>query len=168
MTDESSGGLPVMLALRRLRPVGWPLRAIAALIDALIFIPAYLLVPLAVGSSLGESPLPAALAAVAIPFLYWTLAEGFTGRTLGKAIVGIRVVGQDGLPPGWRAVLVRNVFKYGTHLVPFAEAVTLLAILWSPQRQRIGDMVAHTVVVRPDEGAPIDSDPRGDRLELHR
>jgi uncharacterized RDD family membrane protein YckC len=41
--------------------------------------------------------------------LYYTIGEGIWGRTLGKAICRLRVVGQDNSPPGLARALVRSL-----------------------------------------------------------
>jgi uncharacterized RDD family membrane protein YckC len=44
-------------------------------------------------------------------FLYFFLAEGLYGRTLGKEIMGLRVQRVDGKPMDLRSSLVRNISK---------------------------------------------------------
>jgi uncharacterized RDD family membrane protein YckC len=156
------------LAAQRLSPVGWPLRLVAAIIDGSLFIPLYVLAWFSMGDLFASAPAVFALAFAVIPLVYWTVAEGLTGRTIGKAIVRIRVVAEDGSPLTWRGALVRNLFRYATHAVPLAEVVTLLAIVTSPREQRIGDLVAHTVVVRHVGSLGEHQDPRGDPVKVRR
>jgi uncharacterized RDD family membrane protein YckC len=156
------------LSAQRLNPVGWPLRLVAALIDGSLFIPLYVLAWLSMGDLFASAPAVFALAFALVPLVYWTVAEGLTGRTVGKAIVRIRVVNEDGSPLTWRGALVRNLFRYATHAVPLAEVVTLLAIVTSPREQRIGDLVAHTVVVRHVGALGEHQDPRGDPVKVRR
>lgn len=44
-------------------------------------------------------------------FLYFFLAEGLYGRTVGKEIMGLRVVRVDGKPMDMRSSLIRNISK---------------------------------------------------------
>jgi uncharacterized RDD family membrane protein YckC len=44
-------------------------------------------------------------------FLYFFLAEGLYGRTLGKEIMGLRVERVDGKPMDLRSSLIRNISK---------------------------------------------------------
>jgi len=44
-------------------------------------------------------------------FLYFLLAEGLYGRTLGKEIMGLRVQRVDGKPIDMRSSLIRNISK---------------------------------------------------------
>jgi uncharacterized RDD family membrane protein YckC len=81
-------------------------------------------------------------------FVYYGASELFSrGQTIGKRLSGIRVVRLDGfsLDPG--AILVRNIFRVLDHLPPL-----WIVPLISKKSQRLGDMVAGTVVVsdRPE------------------
>lgn len=87
------------------------------------------------------------LAALIVYLAYFTIMEGRYGQTLGKMALGIKVVREDdGRPPGTRAALLRTVFRLvdsiGSYLVAFVVALV------SDKNQRIGDMVAKTLVVR--------------------
>ena len=70
--------------------------------------------------------------------------DGYFGRTLGKKLLGIRVVREeDGRAPGpWRAALRASTFLF----VDMFLGVP--AMLRSPKRQRVGDVAASTLVVR--------------------
>jgi uncharacterized RDD family membrane protein YckC len=81
-----------------------------------------------------------------LPFAYFTLLEGFFGATAGKLLVGLRVVKLDGAPIGWREAVVRNLLRYIDEILFYLVAA--IAVWASPQRQRLGDRAADTVVVR--------------------
>lgn len=68
------------------------------------------------------------------------------GRTPGKRLAGIRVVRADGGPPGLAESLVRNVLRAVE--LPLAYAPGILAVALGARRQRLGDVVAGTLVVR--------------------
>jgi hypothetical protein len=77
-------------------------------------------------------------------FVYYGLSELLLrGQTLGKRMSGIRVVRLDGfaLEPG--GVFVRNIFRVIDQFPPL-----WLVPIVSKQSQRLGDMVAGTVVVK--------------------
>jgi uncharacterized RDD family membrane protein YckC len=40
---------------------------------------------------------------------YWVIAQAMFGRTFGKWLLRLRVVGPDGGPPGWTRALIRNL-----------------------------------------------------------
>jgi uncharacterized RDD family membrane protein YckC len=78
-----------------------------------------------------------------IYLVHVSLGEMFFRRSLGKAIVGLQVVTLEGKSPSVGAVLVRNLVR-----VPEAAVgVVLLYILLSERRQRLGDLLARTVVM---------------------
>jgi uncharacterized RDD family membrane protein YckC len=74
--------------------------------------------------------------------------QGRTGKTPGKAAMGIRVVNADGQPPGiGRAALrwvmwIVDAFPY---IIPYLTG--FITALTSQRNQRVGDMVASTFVV---------------------
>jgi hypothetical protein len=74
------------------------------------------------------------------------------GRTLGKAALGLRVVTREGAPVRFRHAAIRTLL--GT--VDFALASGFFAVvfvLFSRDNQRLGDMVAGTLVLRERSAA---------------
>ena len=84
---------------------------------------------------------------------YFFLAEGFfDGRTLGKRALGLRVIGSGGTPLTLQAAALRNLLRF-IDLQPFPSgAVGLGLVALHPRSQRLGDIVAGTIVVR-DRGS---------------
>ena len=78
---------------------------------------------------------------------YHTLLEWQFGKTVGKALVQIRVTGDDGSPPSLRASFVRNISRLVDWLPAF-YGVGIVALLVSDRHKRLGDRLGHTVVVR--------------------
>ncbi len=74
------------------------------------------------------------------------------GQTPGKRALGLRVVERDGGLVGWRATLLRNLLR-PADLLPGLGLVGLVAACVDPQRRRLGDLVAGTLVIR-DESRP--------------
>lgn len=70
----------------------------------------------------------------------------WNGRTLGKAAMGLRVVTQEGGPIRFRHAAIRGIFGL-VEIYVLTGTVAVLAILFSKRSQRIGDMVAGTIVV---------------------
>jgi uncharacterized RDD family membrane protein YckC len=85
------------------------------------------------------------LVAFGYPVLFETLNSG---RTPGKAAIGIRVVREGGRPVNFRAAAIRNLLLIVDTLPPVTYAVGIIAILVSRRNQRLGDMAAGTIVVR--------------------
>lgn len=79
-------------------------------------------------------------------FGYYIGCESATGATLGKRLVGIRVVGEDGEPVTLGAAVVRNLVRVVDAL--FFYFVGFIFAILSTRGQRLGDRAAHTIVVR--------------------
>lgn len=91
---------------------------------------------------------------IAGPFLYFILLEGlWNGQTLGKKAVGLRVRMADGTPIKFSAALGRNLLR-PADMVPGTYFVGIVAMLTNPRSQRIGDLVAGTVVVYEKRAIP--------------
>jgi uncharacterized RDD family membrane protein YckC len=82
----------------------------------------------------------------ALGLTYYIVSEGLTGMTVGKRIVGIRVVAEQGEHLSLGAAVIRNLLRPVDSL--FFFLVGALFALTSPRRQRLGDRAAGTVVVR--------------------
>ncbi len=87
---------------------------------------------------------------------YFTLFEAFNnGRTLGKLAAKIRVIHQSGRGMNFVESLSRNLVRY-IDFMPFFYGVGIVTLFLSRRHQRLGDMVAGTLVVRDREvEAPI-------------
>jgi len=87
---------------------------------------------------------PSLIAALVASVLYFVLFEWLFGATPAKAILGLRVVHQDGLPCTLKAALVRELYRFvdGPFIVlrTWASMGLVLPI-------RFGDRQAKTVVV---------------------
>jgi uncharacterized RDD family membrane protein YckC len=88
----------------------------------------------------------------AILFLYGWLFESACGATLGKALVGIRVVGSDG-----RGILKSCAVRNALRVIDGIGFYILGALVagCSSIRQRIGDLFAQTAVVEESYGIGI-------------
>ncbi|MEX1003991.1 MAG: RDD family protein [Acidimicrobiia bacterium] len=81
---------------------------------------------------------------------YFVVFEVFNdGKTPGKSMFGIRVLGLDGEPVGFGPSMVRNLLRL-VDLFPVLPILGPIAILVSDRNQRIGDLAARTLVVRLD------------------
>ena len=92
----------------------------------------------------------------AATFSLFVLLQGLTGWTIGKLLMGIRTVQEDGRAPGLGKALVRwllwiaDGFPYALPLVGFIVGISTVG------HRRVGDMVAKTFVVRASAmGSPI-------------
>ncbi|MDF2630064.1 MAG: hypothetical protein K0R39_3895 [Symbiobacteriaceae bacterium] len=147
-----------------LEPAGLGTRFLAILVDALIQWGATVLLLLivfpmtAVGTALNPFGNRAALDGVLLTilllgigflfFLYKLVLEAFwNGQTVGKRVVGIRVIKANGLPVDFLQVVIRNLLRVIDYL-PLQYLVGTVSIVASRRGQRLGDIVAGTVVVR--------------------
>lgn len=90
---------------------------------------------------------PLCLTFLFVMFAYFVLLEGLAGVTLGKRLLGIRVIRTDGARPGLGRGLVRNLLRLIDGLPAFS-LLGIYLILTSIERARLGDRAAGTRVVR--------------------
>jgi uncharacterized RDD family membrane protein YckC len=81
-----------------------------------------------------------------IGIAYYVVMEVQWGGTLGKMALGMKVVTEDGAKLDWGASLIRNILRIVDGF--FFYLVGAIVVWTSKKRQRLGDMVAHTLVVR--------------------
>jgi uncharacterized RDD family membrane protein YckC len=81
---------------------------------------------------------------ILLPVLYYTLAEGAFGQTLGKALFGIVVVSADGHPLGYGRAFARLL------TLPYAFLPIGLGFLWAalpPAKRGWHDYISATRVI---------------------
>jgi len=76
--------------------------------------------------------------------LYTTIMEVTLGRSIGKILLGLRIISIDGQPPQVPALITRNLLRLIDVGVFFGP---LVMILLFPLRQRAGDVAAGTIVI---------------------
>lgn len=141
-----------------LENAGIALRFVAVLLDAVIvFFPLSIVVGLLSGGGYADRGPGYANAGInvgdnafwlllALGIGYYIVCEAATGATLGKRMVGIRVVDEDGDRVTLGAAVIRNLLRLIDAL--FFYLVGFLFALTSARGQRLGDRAAHTIVVR--------------------
>lgn len=164
-THSTAGRVPVETGLALAR---WPRRAVAYIVDVFLqfLVPTVVLVVLvardvtaggAVGDVFGPFVLANGLTLVII-LVYAPLLmarEGrHNGQTLGKQLLGIRVLREDRRPFELGTALVREVaikhmlFGLGYFLLLIPNLLDALWPLWDERRQTLHDKLSSTVVVR--------------------
>lgn len=129
------------------------LRWVGAWIDFVALILFLAAAQLVLGERLYDETLYILLGAL---ILYFPVTEGIWGRSLGKLITGTIVVDSSGRAPGMLKAGLRTVAR-------IVEVNPLLAgglpagivLLLSKRRQRLGDMLARTYVVRARDLAEV-------------
>lgn len=139
-------------------------RAAAAILDFVAFVIYFIVISMALGISdffpdrMGPQMF-IELLLIKLPFIFYhPLIEYLTqGQSLGKYILGIRVVTMSGERPGLREVFTRWMFKgdfiwiSADILVLIWFAIPIMGILFagtSPMNQRIGDAMANVIVIK--------------------
>jgi uncharacterized RDD family membrane protein YckC len=131
-------------------------RFVALLVDSLLQILAFialalLLLGAGAGGFTGDAVL--AVAAFVLVFGYPVAFElGASGRTPGKRWSGLRVVCDDGSAITFRASALRNLVRL-VDALPGFYFVGAVAIFASRNNQRLGDLVAGSIVVREPRAA---------------
>lgn len=135
-------------------------RAVAWLIDGLvmaaIIVAALQLVQPLMPVAGGFAEAIALIVVSVVQLAYFNVLEwAWGGRTVGKRVVGLRVVSQRGLRIDLAQAFLRNVVRLvdwlpGLYLVGGASA------LLDPHGRRLGDLAAGTIVVR-ERKAPVPS-----------
>jgi len=134
-------------------------RSYAFLIDFVILCAVFLLIGLLVYLILAgagkfavvgkePSPWPLWVVFLCATFAYFWIGEARWTRTLGKRFFDLRVVRIDGGRIGYGAAFVRTLLR----IVDWLPAVYLVGaalMRLTPRHQRLGDLAAGTVVVRP-------------------
>lgn len=129
-------------------------RVIAIILDGLLLaIPFWLLSALFGTATAQDGQVGASLSGLGflvyavVVFAYFVLMEGYMGQTVGKMLLGIKVVREDdGQVPGLSTAAIRTLLRLVDGL--FFYLVGFIIVLVSGKNQRLGDMLAHTLVVR--------------------
>ncbi|MFH1654081.1 MAG: RDD family protein [Pseudomonadota bacterium] len=85
---------------------------------------------------------------ILITFIYFLIFEFTLTATIGKMLSSIRIRTKDGRLPSFSSILLRNIFK-PVDLILFPLLITGLMFEKMALRQRLGDLVSKTVVVKP-------------------
>ncbi|MFJ5232763.1 RDD family protein [Kitasatospora sp. NPDC088391] len=147
--SELVTGEAVVLGLRSAR---LPSRALARLLDGIIYMVGYFFAFIFLSLALSQLESAAVMAfsiglmaffLLVLPVLVETLSQG---RSVGKAALGLRVVRTDGGPIRFRHALVRGligVIEFGLSAMP-----AVLSSLFSSDGRRLGDVFGGTLVIR--------------------
>lgn len=147
------------------RPAGFWIRVVAALLDFALFGIVKLslgVLALRVWRTELEGPVgvQGVVTACTMLFaaLYTIVLHALEGQTIGKLLVGVRVVGLDGEPPALGASVLRY-FAYAASLLPFGLGFVMAGL--RADRRALHDLLAGTRVERrapplpPPPPAPV-------------
>lgn len=86
---------------------------------------------------------------ILLQYGYFIYFEGKSGQTPGKSLMSIVVVKDDGTDCDYGAAAIRNVLRIIDQLgIVIPYLVGLIVMYVTDEHQRVGDIVANTVVVR--------------------
>jgi uncharacterized RDD family membrane protein YckC len=136
---ELSSSYDVAIVVRR-----WA----ATLVDFIV-----LIAPWFVIANLDESLQMAAFVVWSLATVaYYPVLEGLLGATLGKLVLDLRIVDENGRRAGWGQVMVRTLLRLiEVNPLLFGGLPAGLFVMTSKERQRLGDKLARTYVVRKSD-----------------
>lgn len=150
----------------RASPAGFPSRALAALVDLLLFVLVQFSLGVVGGRLWGRDveALPVfqtMVGAFTLLFacLYTTILHAVRGQTIGKLVTGVRVVGVEGEPLGVGAALLRW-FAYFASLAPLGAGFLMAGL--RRDKRALHDLIAGSRVDRERPPAPATVSPRGE------
>jgi uncharacterized RDD family membrane protein YckC len=129
-------------------------RVLATIVDGIVLGIVFSVLSMLFGSTSAEGGAVSAslgglgtLLYLIIVLAYYILLEGYRGQTVGKMLLGIKVVREDADgAPGLKASTIRTLLRIIDGF--FFYAVAFVSVLVSSKNQRLGDMAANTLVVR--------------------
>jgi uncharacterized RDD family membrane protein YckC len=128
--------------------VGVGRRAVAIIIDMIVLGIIGWVLAMALGGATSDgfnlSGAPA-LIWFLVALAYYVVMEVQMGGTLGKLALGLKVVKEGGEKVDWQASIIRNILRIVDGI--FFYLVGAIVVWTSKKKQRLGDMVAHTLVV---------------------
>ena len=90
---------------------------------------------------------PICLVFLFIIFAYFILTEAYVGWTVGKKILGMRLVDRIGSKIGLTKSIIRNLLRLVDGL-PALNLLGIILIMSSPEGQRFGDRIAKAFVTK--------------------
>src|SRR6266567_4558571 len=81
---------------------------------------------------------------------FWISEALFSGQTLGKRAVRLRVVGDRGEPVTWFQAGIRNVIRI-IDFLPYGYGVGVVVLFANGRGKRLGDLAAGTIVVKDSD-----------------
>ena len=120
-----------------LRPAGFMIRGLAMAIDLLVLVLLIAVVP-------ALWMFPASMGGLLIPLVYFSVMHGVFGRTLGKTLLGLKVVRLDGSELSFLDGIVRTI-NYALSAIPFG--LGFFVTVFSRRRLAFHDLVCGTRVI---------------------
>jgi uncharacterized RDD family membrane protein YckC len=158
---QPSGVVTPEAVLLEFENAGVGSRVVAEILDLLVQLAALVAVSLVASlAATGGLDLGQTAAIVSTLVLTFLILVGYpvametlwNGRTLGKAAMGLRVVTSEGGPIRFRHAAIRGIFGL-VEIWIFLGSIAVVTILCTRRDQRLGDLVAGTIVLRERSAA---------------
>jgi uncharacterized RDD family membrane protein YckC len=81
---------------------------------------------------------------------FWVSEAIFSGQTLGKRALRLRVVGDRGEPLTWVQAGIRNVIRI-VDFLPYGYGIGVVVLFANGRGKRLGDLAAGTIVVKDSD-----------------
>lgn len=109
---------------------------------------------------------PYKIALLILFLLYFALMTKFLGQTIGKMILGIKVVGKNGKNLTWSTVIFREVIG---RFISKLLTIPYLLVVFMPKKEAMHDLFADTYVVHEEtyvkEEKVVNSPQKGEQLQ---
>ncbi|MBX0285936.1 RDD family protein [Haloarcula salinisoli] len=121
---------------------------LVGLVLMVIFIPLFVIVGLIADGVMGTILYLLVQLLLGLVFTgYFIVMEGVYGYTVGKKLLSIRVVSEDGGAISMGESAIRNLLRF-IDILPTAYILGMALIAMNDDEQRVGDMAASTYVVK--------------------
>jgi uncharacterized RDD family membrane protein YckC len=130
-------------------PAGFLTRLVAYIIDYIvvaIIVGIFYSIGMAIDPNQQGAYIILYMIGVVIGLLYYAILWSSSGQSLGKKLVGVRVVTDDGTPPGFFRALLRVLIGY-----PISGLIICLGflwVIWDANKQGWHDKIFGTHVVK--------------------
>jgi uncharacterized RDD family membrane protein YckC len=121
------------------------MRGVALLIDIIILAIVGVVIQIVLGETAGGC------VSFIVGLIYWIGMPVYRGGTIGKLALGMVIIKEDGSPVDLGASAIRYllyIVDFFPYIIPGLTGAVLIST--SPTKQRLGDRVAKTLVVKKD------------------
>lgn len=134
-------------------------RMVARIIDYALFVLVAILAAIIIsstGMNLGRVSIVVMLVVYSSLFVFYDLIceTLMNGQSIGKRIMKIKVVSLDGSQPSFGQYMLRWIFRIVDFLLT-SNLAALICVAVSEKKQRIGDIVAGTTLIRTEQRVKI-------------
>ncbi|OPH52042.1 hypothetical protein BC351_33295 [Paenibacillus ferrarius] len=129
-----------------LQYAGFWIRFVAVLLDGVAIQAVFVLLSFIMNSSPFKPSFGMSVLQYAISWSYFVILTVLLGQTLGKMIMGIRVVRKDGLPNTWGSILLREIIGKIVSAIILCIGYIMAGI--DSEKRSLHDRMAGTRVVK--------------------